>query len=101
MSPRRGLRHNQPMPPTVAIDQPRAVALDILQAVLRQRLPLDDLLASHRDLNALPPRDRAFVRALVAIVLRRLGQIDAILASCLERPLPVRAAAIAAAVSSP
>ena len=43
MSPGARLRHNQPMPPTVAIDQPRAVAFDILQAVLRQRLPLDDL----------------------------------------------------------
>src|SRR5260221_5526191 len=87
-------RNNQPMPPTVAIDQPRAVALDILQAVLRQRLPLDDLLAGHRELSALSPRDRGFVRALVAIVLRRLGQLDAILAACLERPLPARATAI-------
>ena len=82
------------MPPTVAIDQPRAVALDILQAVLRQRMPLDDLLAGHRDLNSLPSRDRGFVRALVATALRRLGQIDAILAACLERPLPGRASAI-------
>ena len=82
------------MSPTVAIDQPRAVALDILQAVLRQRLPLDDLLAGHHDLPAMPARDRAFVRALVATTLRRLGQIDAILTACLERPLPARATAI-------
>jgi len=82
------------MPPTVAIDQPRAVAFDILQAVLRQRLPLDDLLAGHRELHSLPSRDRGFVRALVATALRRLGQIDAILAACLERPLPGRASAI-------
>jgi 16S rRNA (cytosine967-C5)-methyltransferase len=82
------------MSPAIAIDQPRAVALDVLQAVLRQRMPLDDLLAGQRDLHALPPRDRAFVRALVATVLRRLGQIDAILAACLERPLPGRATAI-------
>ena len=94
MSPGARLRHNQPMPPTVAIDQPRAVAFDILQAVLRQRLPLDDLLAGHRDLHSLPSRDRGFVRALVATALRRLGQIDAILAACLERPLPGRASAI-------
>ena len=52
------------MSPAIAIDQPRAVALDVLQAVLRQRMPLDDLLAGQRDLHALPPRDRAFVRAL-------------------------------------
>src|SRR5215831_10712230 len=93
--PRRGqLRHNRPMAPTLLVDQPRAVALDLLQAVLRQRQPLDDLLSGHAALNALPLRDRGFVRALVATVLRRLGQIDAILAACLERPLPGRAAAI-------
>lgn len=34
------------------------------------------------------PRDRAFVRALVATVLRRLGQIDALINHCIDRPLP-------------
>jgi 16S rRNA (cytosine967-C5)-methyltransferase len=40
----------------------------------------------------LPARDRAFARLLVATVLRRLGQIDAMIAHCLEKPLPARAA---------
>ena len=37
------------------------------------------------------PRDRAFARLLVATVLRRLGQIDALIAHCLNTPLPPRA----------
>jgi 16S rRNA (cytosine967-C5)-methyltransferase len=36
----------------------------------------------------LAPRDRAFVRLLVATTLRRLGQIDAVLAEFLERAPP-------------
>ena len=42
----------------------------------------------------LPARDRAFARLLVATVLRRLGQIDALIAHCLNTPLPPRAAAM-------
>jgi 16S rRNA (cytosine967-C5)-methyltransferase len=39
-------------------------------------------------------RDRAFARLLVATVLRRLGQIDALIADCLNTPLAPRAAII-------
>jgi 16S rRNA (cytosine967-C5)-methyltransferase len=42
----------------------------------------------------LPARDRAFARLLVATVLRRLGQIDALIAGCLNSPLAPRAAII-------
>lgn len=42
----------------------------------------------------LPARDRAFARLLVATVLRRLGQIDALIAHCLNTPLPPRAAMV-------
>ena len=41
---------------------------------------------------ALAARDRAFCRNLTATTLRRLGQIDAMIEHCLERPLPARAA---------
>ena len=44
-------------------------------------------------MNELEARDRAFARLLVTTVLRRLGQIDALIAHCLERPLPARATA--------
>ena len=73
---------------------PRAVALDLLQAVLRRGRPLDDALAASTDLTRLEPRDRAFARPLVATVLRRLGQIDAAIASRLERPLPAKRAVV-------
>ena len=39
-------------------------------------------------------RDRAFARLLVATVLRRLGQIDALIGDCLNTPLAPRAALI-------
>jgi len=68
----------------------RAAAL-LLQRILRQRLPLDDAFENEPALKPLEQRDRAFVRLLVATVLRRLGQIDAILNRCLERPLGAKA----------
>src|SRR5579863_2060183 len=71
----------------------RSAALDLIGAVLRQKHPLDEAIEDHAGLAELPPRDRAFARLLVATVLRRLGQIDAMIAHCLEKPLPARAAA--------
>lgn len=69
----------------------RAAALDTLAAVLRRHVPLDDALAA----DGLSSRDRAFCRLLSAGVLRRLGQIDTLLALCLTRPLPKAAGAVA------
>ena len=45
-------------------------------------------------MGELSVRDRAFARLLVATVLRRLGQIDALIADCLNTPLAPRAAII-------
>ena len=45
-------------------------------------------------MHQLPSRDRAFARLLVATVLRRLGQIDALIAGCLNTPLAPRAAPV-------
>jgi 16S rRNA (cytosine967-C5)-methyltransferase len=70
------------------------VALDILGAVLRRRQGLDDALDGHADLAHMEGRDRAFVRNLTATALRRKGQIDALLAGFLERPLPPKAAVV-------
>jgi 16S rRNA (cytosine967-C5)-methyltransferase len=70
------------------------VAIDLLGSVLRRRRPLDDAIDEARDLPALSARDRAFARLLVATVLRRLGQIDALIAHCLTTPLPPRAAIV-------
>ena len=66
----------------------RAIALDLLQAVLENKIPLDQALADNKAMATLAGRDRAFARLLVAVVLRRLGQLDALIAHCVERPLP-------------
>ncbi|HTZ81022.1 MAG TPA: transcription antitermination factor NusB [Stellaceae bacterium] len=72
----------------------RGVAIDLVGAVLRRRRPLDDAIDDNAEMAALAARDRAFARLLVATVLRRLGQIDALIAHCLNTPLPPRAAMV-------
>ena len=72
----------------------RAVAVDLIGSVLRRKRPLDDAIDDNASMGNLAPRDRAFARLLVATVLRRLGQIDALIAHCLNSPLPPRAAAV-------
>jgi 16S rRNA (cytosine967-C5)-methyltransferase len=69
----------------------RLLAADILDGVLRQRRALDDILESSNPLAALAERDRALVRALVGVVLRRLGTLRHLLAMFLERGLPAQA----------
>ncbi len=69
----------------------RAIAAELLEAVLGHGRFLDEAIAGHPGMGVLSPRDRAFARLLAATVLRRLGQIDAALGQCLERPLPDRA----------
>src|SRR5256714_949805 len=72
----------------------RHVALDLIGAVLRRKRPLDDAIEDSSAMHQLSGRDRAFARLLVATVLRRLGQIDALIADCLNTPLPPRAAVV-------
>lgn len=70
---------------------PRRAAYDVLEAVLVHKRPLDATLETQDTLNALNNRDRAFARTLIMTVLRRLGQIDALISSSLERRLPQKA----------
>jgi 16S rRNA (cytosine967-C5)-methyltransferase len=72
----------------------RMVALDLLGAVLRRKRPLDDAIEDNMAMRELSARDRAFARLLVATVLRRLGQIDALIDRCLNMPLAPRAAPV-------
>jgi 16S rRNA (cytosine967-C5)-methyltransferase len=65
----------------------RRVALEVLAACLDRGQPLDDALARHLGFPELDPRDRAFVRLLLATTLRRLGEIDEVLGAMIERPL--------------
>jgi 16S rRNA (cytosine967-C5)-methyltransferase len=69
----------------------RAVALELVTAVLDRRQPLDAAIDRSVAATALEPRDRAFARLIVGTVLRRLGQIDAAIAACLDKPLQAKA----------
>jgi 16S rRNA (cytosine967-C5)-methyltransferase len=70
---------------------PRALALDLIEAVLAKKRPLDETFEAHSRLQTLEARDRAFARLIAAETLRRLGQIDAVLAAFLEKPLTGKA----------
>ena len=74
---------------------PRALAADVLEDILFRRKSFDDAFAAgavHRaQASVLASRDRSFSYNLVATTLRRLGQIDDLIDSCLETPLPSKA----------
>ena len=75
----------------------RRIAADIVEGVLRRHRALDemlegnDVLAATAALAALDERDRALTRALVAVVLRRLGTLRHLLGLLLDRGLPEKA----------
>ena len=70
---------------------PRAIALDLLSAVLDRNRLLDDVLDDKR-LSTMDERDRGFVRLLLATTLRRLGQIDDLIETCVAKPLGAKSA---------
>jgi 16S rRNA (cytosine967-C5)-methyltransferase len=73
---------------------PRTVALDLLHAVLNQHRSLDDVLDEHPRIAVLEGRDRAFARNLAATTLRRLGEIDHVIAACVDKPLSGKSLAV-------
>ena len=72
----------------------RDIACDILDAILSDGAPMDGAMASHEGMARLDPRDRAQARRIIAVVLRRLGEIDTVLRTKLDRPLQKRHARI-------
>lgn len=58
--------------------------------VLGRGFRLEGSLAKNPALEGLDARDRAFARAITATTMRRLGQIDAVLAPLVKRPPPGR-----------
>jgi len=76
----------------------RLVAADSLQGVLRRRRPLDEILESAKAATALAERDRALLRALLGVVLRRLGTLRRLLAMFLDRGLPPHAPRVESAL---
>ncbi|HEY1309384.1 MAG TPA: transcription antitermination factor NusB [Pseudolabrys sp.] len=72
----------------------RRIAADILDGVLRRKIPLDEQLsgkAAHTGLAGLADRDRALMRRLVATVLRRLGTLRQLVGGFLEKGFPADA----------
>jgi 16S rRNA (cytosine967-C5)-methyltransferase len=69
----------------------RKIATEVLEAVLRNRQPLDEQLSgkmAHAGFLALDDRDRALVRNIVATTLRRLGSLRHLLIKCLDKGIP-------------
>jgi 16S rRNA (cytosine967-C5)-methyltransferase len=66
----------------------RRAAISLLQGVTLDQRPLDQLLETDPEFGALEGRDRSFAHALAATSLRHGGEINAILAQFLAKPLP-------------
>lgn len=72
----------------------RRAAFDLLHAVLAGKRSLDEALEFAPRVRALDPRDRAFARLLATTVLRRQGQLDALIRHAVARGLPRHATAV-------
>jgi 16S rRNA (cytosine967-C5)-methyltransferase len=75
----------------------RRLAVKVLTGVLKQRRPFDevwDRYAQDEAFASLEPRDRAFARTIVMTGLRRVGQLRAIVAKFIEKPLPAARGAL-------
>ncbi len=69
----------------------RALAVRLVSAVLDRGRALDDALATEFSSGpgaALAPRDRALARLIATTVLRRKGELEAVVATFIEKPLP-------------
>ena len=97
-----GITSRQPQRERVDRAQPagaaaRDLAHRLVAGVLIDKRPLEQAWADLADrprAAGLEPRDRAFARALATTVLRRKGELECVLNSFLERPLPKEAAAV-------
>ena len=67
-------------------DPTREIAYDVLVSVLERRRTLDEVLDQAP--ASVPARDRAAAHRLAAMVLRRLGTLDALLRPLLAKPPP-------------
>ncbi|WP_051242030.1 RsmB/NOP family class I SAM-dependent RNA methyltransferase [Stappia stellulata] len=75
----------------------RKIAAEVLGRVIHGRRPLDEELhdaRGHPDLHTLGDKDRALVRAILGLALRRRGQIAAVLQLLLDRPIPEKTGAV-------
>jgi 16S rRNA (cytosine967-C5)-methyltransferase len=68
----------------------REVAVRLIASVLHERRSLDEALPKILSQSDLEPRDRALARLIAGTVLRRQGELEAILSGYLEKPLPAQ-----------
>lgn len=66
---------------------PRKVAHDLLVDVVLRHQSLDELFGK-ASFTTLPADDKRFISFLLRTTLRHLGEIDALIDDCLEKPLP-------------
>lgn len=66
----------------------RESAVRLVGAVTRNHRSLDEALAKEFASSELAARDRALARLIAATTLRRWGELDTMMASFLEKPLP-------------
>ncbi len=69
----------------------RQLAVVLIAAVMSERRALDEALTmslASRSFTGMEPRDRAFARLIAATVLRRHGELNAIVSSFIDKPLP-------------
>ena len=72
----------------------RAAALALIDAVFSHRQALSDAIEAQvksGPFTDLSRRDRAFARTMTACVLRRTGQLNAVIGQFLAKPLPAKA----------
>jgi 16S rRNA (cytosine967-C5)-methyltransferase len=68
----------------------REAAVRLIAAVMHERRALDEALAKEFASSQLQPRDRGLARLIASTVLRRQGELEAVLSGYLEKPLPAR-----------
>jgi 16S rRNA (cytosine967-C5)-methyltransferase len=88
-------RQGKPDQPHQHSDKPgldaRLCAQRLLGAVIETATPLDGLTDpghGHPRFKVLPDRDQSLVKAILTIASRRRNMIDALIAHCLDKPLP-------------
>lgn len=89
--PRNEGRREAPLPPGLLA---REAAVRLVSAVLNEGHSLDGAIAKEFQSSQLEPRDRGLARLIAATVLRRFGQLDQLLGSYLEKPLPKKQGAL-------
>ncbi|MGL4397138.1 MAG: RsmB/NOP family class I SAM-dependent RNA methyltransferase [Hyphomicrobium sp.] len=82
--------HSGQLPPLQSGLAARQSAAAAVHGVMFEHRAFDLAFARATDGRALEPRDRAFARAMAGAVLRRHGDLRAVLSTFLERPLPAK-----------